>query len=363
LTNEEGEREERPLEEILLIAPPRGTELSDMVEEFWEAQRRRIAFQLKIISRAKNELKQMITDGEVQKVVREFEIALRNRESFEKAFKKAREKLSSLKGGEEAIPYFTLVEMVKQKKPFEKVIEYVKPILKSRGRWSEWTEIFYRRHRDHEERLKNILTKVVEDWPVWQNWLKYVRGIDVLLVAQIKGGFESALAPGETLGTHFKTPSQMRQYAGLGDVAKSKRVRGQKLHCNLRLKSVLLGRVATCLLMQVDRKTGAPGGYRKLYLKFKEEIIKKCEARGIKIVPASQLPEKDGKKFEPSGVISEGHIHRQVVRKMMQIFVNHLWEECRKAEGLPAGPEESYAFKVLKHPLSSYIPPVRDIEE
>jgi uncharacterized protein YqgV (UPF0045/DUF77 family) len=354
--------EEILLEERLLIAPPRGTELSDMVEEFWEAQRRRIAFQLKIVSRAKNELKQMITDIEVQRVVIGFEEALRNKVSFEKALKEAMEKLNSLKGKEEAIPYFTLIEMIKQKKSFEKIIEYVKPILKERGRWSEWTEIFYRRHKEYEERLKEIITKAVEDWPVWQNWLKYVRGIDVLLAAQIKGGLEMALAPGETLGTHFKTPSQLRQYAGLGDVAKSKRVKGEKLHCNLRLKSVLLGRVATCLLMQVDRKTGAPGGYRKLYLKFKEEIIKKYEARGIKIVPASQLPEKDGKKFEPPGVISEGHIHRQAVRKMMQVFGTHLWEILRKAEGLPAGPEESYAFKVLKHPLSSYIPPIRDIE-
>jgi adenylate kinase family enzyme len=358
-------KEERPFEEIALLAPPRGTELADLVEEFWESQKRRIAYQLKIISRGKYWLKRMVKNKKVLQMILEFEEALRKKEGFEKAFKEAMEKLSCFQGKEEAVPYFTLVEMIKEKKPFEKVIDYIKPLLKKEGRWSDWAELWYYRYKDQEERIKKRIKSVVEDWPVWQNWLKYLNGIDLLLAAQLKGGFESAISPEETIGTHFKNPSQMRQYSGLGDPKKSKRVKREPLHCNLKLKSVLEGRIAASFLRQVDRETGkSKSGYRELYLKFKEEIIKKNKAKGIKIVPASQLPEReDGKKYEPSGVISEGHIHQQALRKMMQIFVNHLWEICRKAEGLPAGPKESYAFKVLKHPLSSYIPPIRDIPE
>ena len=354
--------EERPFEEIALLAPPRGTELSDMVEELLKSQQGRVAYQLKIISQSKNALRRMVKDKNVLQVILEFEEALKKKVGFEKALENAMKELESLENREEARPYFTLAKMVKQGKPFEKIIEYVKPLMKEK--WSDWTEMWYRRYRDQEERIKKRIKETVESWPVWQNWLQYVRGVDLVLAAEIKGGFESALAPGESLGTHFKTPSQMRQFAGLGDVAKSKRVRREKLHCNLALKSVLLGRIGPSFLRQVDRKTGeSKSGYRDLYLKFKEREIEKCKTKGLKIVPASQLPEKEGKKYESPGVISEGHVHQRALRKMMQIFVNHLWEECRKAEGLPAGPEASYAFTVLRHPLSSYIPPIKDIKE
>lgn len=356
--------EERPFEERILLAPPRGTELSDMVEEFWESQRRRIAYQLKIVSRARHALKRRINDEKVLKVVLDFEEALRKKESFEEAFEEASKKLEALENKEQAEPYFNLVIMVRSKKPFTKIIEYVKPLLIEEGKWSSWTEEMYRRYKLQEETIMKIIKEAVESWSVWQNWLRLLYGIDLLLAAQIKGGFESALGPGETLGTHFKNPSQMRQYAGLGDPKKSRRVKGEKLHCNLKLKSALLGRLGPSFIRQVDRETGkSKSGYRRLYLQFKEAEIKKAKEKGLKIVPSTKLPERDGKKYEPPGVISEGHIHQRALRKTMQIFVNHLWEECRKAEGLPAGPEFSYAFAVLGHPKESYIPPIRDIKE
>jgi hypothetical protein len=360
----EKEREERSFEEKALLVPPRGTELSDLVEEFWDSQRKRIMFQLKIISRSKNELKRMIKSKKVLQVILDFEEALKKKESFENAYGEAMKKLESLKGKEEAKPYFILVKMVYQRKPFERIVEYIKPLLKEKGRWSDWTETLFYTHREQEKRIEKVIKEAVEPWPVWQNWLQFVRGIDLLLAAQLKGGLESALSPEETIGRHFIKPSQMRQFAGVGDPEKSKRKKGEPLHCNLKLKSLLLGRIASSFLRQVDKRSGeSKSGYRNLYLKFKETIIEKCKAKGIKIVPASKLPERDGKKFEPEGVISEGHIHQQAMRKMMQIFVNHVWEVSRKAEGLPAGPEESYAFKVLGHPLSSYIRPIKDIEE
>jgi hypothetical protein len=360
--DKEGENlEERPIEEVLQIKP-RGTELSDMVEEYYDSQKKRISYQLKILSRGKNELKRKIKDPEVLKIVLAFEDALRKKESFEKAFTEAINQLRALNMKKEDVPYFVLIEMIKSR-PFQKVIEYLKTQLEEEGKWSKWSEEMYYRYRKQEDSILKTLKEVVEPWPVWQEWLQFVKGIDLPMAAQIKGGFETALGPGETIGSHFRNPSQMRQFAGLGDPQKSKRVKGEKLHCNLRLKATLLGRLAPCFLRQVDRRTGkSKSGYRDLYLKFKEEEIRKCQAKGIRIVPAAKLPEKDGKKYEPPGLISEGHIHQRALRKMMQIFINHLWEISRRIEGLPAGPESSYAFAKLKHPISSYIPPIMDVE-
>lgn len=360
---EEMKEKEEGLEEKALIVPPRGTQLTDLVEEFLFHQRRRVAFQLKIISRSKNALKRMAIkeDQEIARVISEFEEALRGRKSFDKSYQRAERKLTEpgkWKGA--AKMYFEFQAMIKRKKPFKKVIAHVKPVLIEEEKWCERTEGFYWEHRQAEEGIMEMIRKAVTDWPVWTNWLRYVNGIELLLAAELKGSFESALAPNETLGNHFQRPSQMRQFAGVGDIRKSRKIKDEQLHYKEELKSLLEGRIATSFLKQKDGEI-SKSGYRDIYLNYKERHIKKLLAVGFKIVPAAQLPQKDGKKYESPGIISEGHVHQRAVRAMMQKFVDHFWEECRKAEGLPAGPNESYAFKILGHPVNSYIPPIRDI--
>ncbi len=366
LANRRHEEDEILLPEIeeIEIEKLRGTELSETAEEYWDAQKRRVAFQLKIIAGAKLVFKSTILEEygqEVAKAVEQFDMALAKRQSFTDAFTLAREKLLEIGKWEECSPYFQLHEMVKKRRPMigkrtPGIIEVIKPPLSLLERWSDWREQMYKHHLGREEMMLKILKESIGERPVWKNWMSQVKGIGFALAAQVIGGFETALRPEETLAEHFKKASQMWAFAGLDvdpETGKARRkVKGQKLTFNEQLRAALLGRLGTSFLRQLD------GGYRMLYLAAKSKLQARFNRERIKIVPSSKLPEKDGKKYEPPGKISEGHVHAMARRKMIKIFVYHFWEELRKAAGLPAG--KPYVIEVLGHPESSYIAPIRD---
>ena len=234
--------------------------------------------------------------------------------------------------------------------------------LKKRGRWSKVAERYYRRYRETEEMMAEDLRRAMENRLIWTEWLSKIYGIDLLLAAEVIGGFEWALKPGETIATHFKVPSQMWAFAGLNVNPKTgkppKRVGGKKLTFCAPLRSILIGRVGPSFVRQSSEKSS----YRRFYVEAKKKEYAKLRRQGIKIVPASKLPvDKRGKRYEPEGIISEGHVHNRAVRLTVKLFVSHLWEKCRELEGLPAGPQ-AYAFQVLGHSLEVYIPPFQDKE-
>ncbi len=71
-------------------------------------------------------------------------------------------------------------------------------------------------------------------------------------------------------------------------------------------------------------------------------------------MPATKLPkDKNGKRYEPEGIISAGHVHNQALRKMIKLFLACLWLKWREAEGLPV--TKPYAIDKLGH--NSYIDP------
>lgn len=93
------------------------------------------------------------------------------------------------------------------------------------------------------------------------------------------------------------------------------------------------------------------GGY---YLEQKGTYIARFTNAGWKIVPAAELPRnKEGKRYEPEGVISEGHIHNMALKKMIKLFQAGLWLVWREAEGLPV--TKPYAIEKLGH--NSFIDP------
>ena len=93
--------------------------------------------------------------------------------------------------------------------------------------------------------------------------------------------------------------------------------------------------------------------YARFYLEAKAKELEKLARQGIAVVPASSLPTRNGKKYEPEGVISEGHVHNRALRKMIKLFLAHLWQVWRQAEGLPV--PEPYALAELGH--SHYLDP------
>ncbi|MBA7647957.1 hypothetical protein ES703_55736 [subsurface metagenome] len=120
---------------------------------------------------------------------------------------------------------------------------------------------------------------------------------------------------------------------------------GGKLSYNSQLRS-MCWRLGSSLLR-------AKGKFYNYYLKEKDKYQQKYENQGIKIVSATSLPKSEGKRYEPSNMISEGHVHNQAMRKMIKLFLAGLWVIWREAEGLPI--TKPYAIDKLGH--NSYIDP------
>jgi hypothetical protein len=92
----------------------------------------------------------------------------------------------------------------------------------------------------------------------------------------------------------------------------------------------------------------ATSRFAQFYLDEKAKYIKRFLNQGCKIVPAVGLPKDgQGKKYEPDGIISEGHIHNMALRKMIKRFQACLFLVWREAEGLP--PTKPYVINKLGH--------------
>ncbi len=119
-----------------------------------------------------------------------------------------------------------------------------------------------------------------------------------------------------------------------------RRVRGTKLPYNALLRT-MCWRVGGSLMK-------AKGKYYDYYLEKKLRYTNRFLNEGFTIVPSSELPtDKDGKMYEPPGIVSEGHIHNMALRKMIKLFLSHLWVVWREAEGLST--RSPYVEEHLKH--------------
>lgn len=91
----------------------------------------------------------------------------------------------------------------------------------------------------------------------------------------------------------------------------------------------------------------AQGAYAKYYDQEKAKYLARYANQGIEIIPTLELPKDGGKFFEPVGTISVGHVHMQAMRKMIKLFLSHLWQVWREAENLPLN--KPYAHAKLGH--------------
>lgn len=89
--------------------------------------------------------------------------------------------------------------------------------------------------------------------------------------------------------------------------------------------------------------------YRKLYDHFKAEYALREDLRAeTEAKKGRKVKSKNGETAESKGT---AHIHAMAQRKMVKVFLSHLWEEWRKLEGLPV--TKPYAIAILNH--SKYI--------
>lgn len=144
----------------------------------------------------------------------------------------------------------------------------------------------------------------------------------------------------------FTTPSKLRKYAGLSPGAERKS--GRRLEYNIELRA-MLWRLGTSLLR-------AKGKYYEFYLDYKKHLLRRFEEERVKVEPTpknrycpvckKEVVRKTARfcpdcnssltlKKEPEGVKWEGHLAAMASRRMLQLFLDHLWVVWRKALNLP----------------------------
>lgn len=159
--------------------------------------------------------------------------------------------------------------------------------------------------KKNTEKLMAGFGKVV---PVW-DWMVSIHGVGNHTAAKI-------LALIDDIST-FENTSQLWRYSGYAVIeGKAERNKtGEKSHFNRRLKSELF------LLAESFIKSQSPQ-YVHFYYEEKDRL------RELYPEPIEDKNSAWGKLY------TDQHIHRMAVRKMVKIFLNHLWVEWRTAEGL-----------------------------
>ncbi len=193
------------------------------------------------------------------------------------------------------------------------------------------TDELHRRIRSLEDYVDARVATLLKAHPAYP-WFSRVKGVGGENIGKVVGLVDIEVAT---------TPSALWKFAGYAPVdgKAEKRQKGAKLHYNSQLRS-MSWRLANSLLR-------ARGKFYDYYLAEKDKYQQRFHNEGKQIIPATQLPKDNGKRFEPSDLISEGHVHNMALRKMIKLFLALLWLTWREAEGLPT--PTPYPVEYLGH--------------
>jgi hypothetical protein len=280
--------------------------------------------------------------------------------------------------------------------------------LGKRGRKCPETEELLNRSRELEDWVDKRLAQLIKEHPA-SHWFTQIKGTGGELIGKVIGHIEAfgrfydpgdPQIPGyvnrppvpveeiieekgkEKLVVKPKvwvegiervtTPAKLRKYAGL--VPGQRKILGQRLGYNEDLR-VMLRRLGSSFLrshIRRDKETGEikeiKGEYGRFYLDYKARLTNRFVQEGYKILPTPEgryclFCEKEvvaktarfcpacheplSLKEEPEGVKYVGHIHSMAQRRMLQLFLDHLWVVWREALGLPL--RQPYPIEYLGH--------------
>jgi hypothetical protein len=194
-----------------------------------------------------------------------------------------------------------------------------------------------------EKKIFRQMKRTVKHHPAWE-WLDGVKGMGPTLSTKILGLISDI--------EKFETISKLWSFSGYGlyDGKRQTPVKGEKLSYNRRLK--------TAVYLAGDSFIKSRSPYRDLYDEAKvyyrrvKQLEPMDEVLSLDEVPDRETP--DGKKEwdklikeankatgakNDEAVWSDGHVDNAARRKMVKVFLSHLWLVWREAEGLPvSGP-------------------------
>lgn len=185
-----------------------------------------------------------------------------------------------------------------------------------------------------ESYIGNVASEMVKNEPIYNAWLKHVKGIGPILSAALISRIGSI--------ERFEFISSLWAYAGLHvvDGKAPKRAKGQKANWDPELKMLAAFKVPS-QFVKVPTSFG-----RKLYDQYKSFYDQVHDGR----CPVWSHPDakvnKAGTKatVNSKGCSRKGHVHNMSTRKVGKIFLACLWMAWRELEGLPI--TEPYPVKL-----------------
>ncbi|MDY6912122.1 MAG: hypothetical protein SVM79_07210 [Chloroflexota bacterium] len=184
---------------------------------------------------------------------------------------------------------------------------------------------------DFERWIELEIEKLVMSHPAW-TWLSEVKGAG-------PENYGKVIAFIGDIG-RFSTVSRLWGYAGYGVVGGKalRKTKGQRMSWNENLRT-MCWRLGTSLMR-------ARGSYYRYYAEIKATYEQQYEGRIVKARKGVSVP---------PDMITTQHIHNMALRRMIKLFLSHLWEKWREAKGLPVG--EPYAIDRLGHatPIKPFI--------
>lgn len=154
----------------------------------------------------------------------------------------------------------------------------------------------------NEQRIVKLAQDELKNTPVWLSWLKHVKGIGPMMGAGLIAWIDDV--------GRFDTVSKLWQYSGFGKPGQ-KRTKGEKGNWNPRMRTHMW-KVIKQMLMAKNQF------YRGHYDEAKMKYLMRDDIKEM----------HKGKKGY------KGHVDAMAKRKVAKLFLAHLWEMWRRAEGL-----------------------------
>jgi len=188
-------------------------------------------------------------------------------------------------------------------------IEYITPEI-----WENESKEIDKIIKNLEKEIKKLLKS--GQYPIW-NWLKEIRGISFISASKLISYIDIKNTP---------TISALWRYCGLDatHIKRTNKISKEEAmkFGNPYLKKELLGILAKNGFIMHNTPL-----YREIYDKEKEKQLEIEYPEGF-------LKEKyNGYKITDKH-LSKGHAHNRAIRKMIKIFLEHLWREWRTLENL-----------------------------
>lgn len=211
---------------------------------------------------------------------------------------------------------------------------------------------------DVTEKLEKVIQKGLDEYsmnhPVGQ-WMRSIIGIGPVIASGFLAHIDMRHCDREGMEGTI-TPAKIWRYAGLDPTVVWKK--GQKRPWNSDLK-VLCWKLGESFVKTQNNKDSSYGALyqeRRKYDEMKNESGGYTELAKNQLVKFNYSKETEARKAYEQGKLPKGHLYAVSKRKIVKLFLSHLWEVWYQVE-FQRKPSRPWVFSIKGHDEMHYIAP------